>query len=245
MKQLTIILISLMFFAFKQDTTKTETYPDSSLSEAEQLVEKSIAYHDPNGNWETLNAEIKLLQEIPERPDRKTTIYLDNAQSLFKHTSKKGDTTIIRSIQNDSCYFEINGATSFSKEDSTKLKLNCERTRMLYGYHIYLYGMPMKLKDTGTIIDEKIIATDFDGKPCKAIRVTYEESVGKDIWYFYFDNETAALIGYRFYHDETKNDGEFITFKEMSEVNDIKMPKVRTWFYNNDSTLLGADIIEQ
>ena len=241
MKQLSVlIIISLAFFACKQD--KTENVP-TNLSAAEQLLAESIAFHDPNGNWEKLETAIKLLQETPDRPNRETTIYLDNKKSLFKQTSTKGDTTIVQIVENDSCSFEVNGSTTISAEDSAAFRLNCERAKMIRGYHIYLYGMPMKLNDPGTIIEEEVKETTFDGKPCKAIRVTYEEGVGDDIWYFYFDNENAALIGYRFFHEEAKNDGEFITFKEMSDVNGVKMPKVRTWFYNSDSALLGTDII--
>ena len=73
--------------------------------------------------------------------------------------------------------------------------------------------------------------------------MTYEEGIGDDIWYFFFDKNTSALIGYSFYHDEAKNDGEYITFKEMATIDGIKMPKVRSWYYNSDSTFLGTDII--
>jgi hypothetical protein len=238
-----LIFLTLTFAVIACNTKNSET-PTVALSAAEQLLANSIAYHDPNGNWQKLQAEIKLLQETPDKPDRKTSIYLDNLQSLFKHISTQGDTVITRTITGDSCSFLLNGAATFSQADSAKFRLNCDMTKRYRDYHVYLYGMPMKLKDAGTILDKEVKETTFDGKPCKAIRVTYKESVGKDIWYFYFDNTTSALIGYRFYHDEAKNDGEYITFKEMATVNGVKMPKIRTWYYNSDSTLLGADIIE-
>ena len=46
---------------------------------------------------------------------------------------------------------------------------------------------------------------------------------------------------YQFYHDESKNDGEYILLSEEMLVKDIKMPKVRAWYYNKDNTYLGTD----
>ena len=213
------------------------------LSEAEQLLKRSIDFHDPNGNWEKLSASIDLKQETPSQPDRSTTILIDNTKKIFQHTQKYGDTTIVRTITDSLCTFELVGFENISSDDSAKYRLNCPMTERYRDYHIYLYGMPMKLKDPGTVIDKEIIETAFEGQDCQAIRVTYEKGVGEDIWYFYFENETAELIGYRFFHDEEKNDGEYITFKEMAIVEGIKMPKVRNWYFNSDSTFLGTDII--
>ena len=46
---------------------------------------------------------------------------------------------------------------------------------------------------------------------------------------------------YQFYHDEGKNDGEYILLSEMEQVGGIKMPKVRAWYYNKDDKYLGTD----
>jgi len=67
--------------------------------------------------------------------------------------------------------------------------------------------------------------------------------VGKDIWYFYFDKKTVALIGYRFYHDESKNDGEYITLDGEEIIQGIRIPKNRKWYYNKDDKFLGADFL--
>ena len=101
----------------------------------------------------------------------------------------------------------------------------------------------MKLKDPGTIIDPKVTAIDFDGQKSLALRVTYEEAVGKDIWYFYFHPETYALIGYRFYHDESKNDGEYITLEGEESLSSLRLPKIRKWYTHKENKFLGADIL--
>ena len=73
--------------------------------------------------------------------------------------------------------------------------------------------------------------------------MTYDPTVGEDIWYFYFHPTTYALIGYRFYHEEAKNDGEYITLEGEEVVQDIKIPKNRHWYYNKNDQFLGADFL--
>jgi hypothetical protein len=48
---------------------------------------------------------------------------------------------------------------------------------------------------------------------------------------------------YQFFHDESKNDGEYILLTGEETINNIKMPKVRAWYYNKDQGYLGTDIL--
>jgi hypothetical protein len=73
----------------------------------------------------------------------------------------------------------------------------------MQNYYTYLYGLPMKLKDPGTIISSVVNRKDFLGKEY-LLKVKYEESIGTDSWYFYFEPKTYAFKIYQFYHDETK-----------------------------------------
>ena len=48
---------------------------------------------------------------------------------------------------------------------------------------------------------------------------------------------------YQFYHDEAKNDGEYILLTDILEVNGINMPKTRAWYYNKNNDYLGTDVL--
>ena len=102
----------------------------------------------------------------------------------------------------------------------------------------------MKLKDPGTIIDPTVEQVEFYGKSYNRIRVTYEASVGDDIWYFYFNPRTHALEAYQFFHDESKNDGEYILFEEIKEIQKVKIPRIRKWYYNENEKFLATDVLE-
>jgi len=74
--------------------------------------------------------------------------------------------------------------------------------------------------------------------------VTYDPEVGDDIWYFYFHPETYALVGYRFYHNESANDGEYILFSGELESYGIRIPQTRKWYTHKEDKYLGADTLE-
>jgi hypothetical protein len=121
---------------------------------------------------------------------------------------------------------------------------------MYKDYYTYLYGLPMKLRDKGTNISETVERKTFKGKAYLVLKVTYDEAVGNDIWYFYFHPETFAMEIYQFFKtDETGNlepdSGEYIMLSEIETINQIKIPKVRAWYYNKDDAYLATDILKR
>jgi phosphoserine aminotransferase len=103
----------------------------------------------------------------------------------------------------------------------------------------------MKLKDEGTIIHNKVERKTFKGKQYLVLKATYKKEVGKDTWYFYFNPKTFAMEVYQFFHDESKNDGEYILLTEEETIKGVKMPKNRAWFMNKEDTYLGTDVLSK
>ena len=80
---------------------------------------------------------------------------------FFHVDAKRNDTTITYKVEKDSCMALLNGSSEYSKEDAKTFQLNCERAKMYRDYYTYLYGLPMKLKDNGTIIHDKVERKKF------------------------------------------------------------------------------------
>lgn len=79
------------------------------------------------------------------------------------------------------------------------------------------------------------------GQVYYSVRVTYEEEVISDIWYFYLDRETFELKGYRFQHNVEAHDGEYVALHDVIEYNGMKIPKSRAWYVNRTEEYLGTD----
>lgn len=231
----TIVFIALLFisnFLNAQELTGAE------------LLDKSIQFHDPENNWGSFKGNFTITMQIPDENDRVSAISMDFDKQLFTLEVEKGNDNYAYELVKDSCTIRLNNSEDISEEDKKRLRLNCERGNMYKDYYTYLYGLPMKLKDPGTLIHEKVQRKTFKGKEYLVLKATYEKEVGEDIWYFYFDPTTYAMEVYQFFHDEAKNDGEYILLEGLETVNQIKMPKFRKWFYNKDDKYLGTDILD-
>ncbi len=227
-------LFTIMFLVYIQ--------PVFSQITGAELLEKTIACHDPENEWPQLSARFLLEQTRPDRPSRKSELILKNGEDYCKITEEHdGSDIIVREIRNHSGTVTVNGSENFSQEISDKYWLSHDRILRTRNYYIYLYGLPMKLRDPGTIVRDEVKTVLFDGKEYLELGITYGEGVGTDNWFFYINPDTYAMEGYKFYQES--GNGEFITMEGLSSLGGIKIPKVRKWHTTKDSTFLGADIL--
>ncbi|RMG81464.1 MAG: hypothetical protein D6714_12945 [Bacteroidetes bacterium] len=208
----------------------------------EALIQKSIQYHDPNGNWEQSDLLLSIRQERPDtNAPTVSYVHINNKNGNFELTKMVPGGIILQGVQDGQCIQKYNGEPA-PDDIAEKYRLSCERSTLFRNYYTYLYGLPMKLRDPGTHYGP-VLEMPFQGQDYYAIRVTYDEAVGKDIWYFFFDKENYALRGYKFHKDESKNDGEYITLEGEEIANGIRIPKKRAWYYNQDGKYLGTDLL--
>jgi len=208
-----------------------------------QLLEKAIAYHDPAGAWNTKTLDLIIEERRPDGPSNQVKVQIDIQQEKFEYRSEADTLKRIYEINKGACRLELNGSDTINKEDVKKYRMTCEFANLIQNYMTYLWGLPMKLKDPGTIVHEEVLEEEFQGLDCYKMKVTYEATVGKDIWYFYFKKTNYALHGYKFHKDESKNDGEYITLDGEEIVSGIKFPKARKWYYNSNDKFLGEDVL--
>jgi hypothetical protein len=209
-----------------------------------QLLDKAIQYHDPKGNWNTFQGTLFVTMETPNNANRDSEIKIDLPHEYFYVKASRGETTTEYTVDKGTCSILLNGKTP-SEEEKKANNLSCDRANLYKNYYTYLYGLPMKLKDKGTHIDEKVERKAFKEKEYVVLKVTYDQEVGNDTWFFYFDPKTYAMEVYQFLKDSKPNTGEYILLSGMEIINGIKMPKTRAWYYNKDDKYLGTDILKE
>jgi hypothetical protein len=207
------------------------------------VLDKAITYHDPRGVWGRFKGQFTVVMQSPGETDRVSIIQLNQPESHFLLQVSLGDSRKSYELKNDSCSLTYKGSQEFSKAIAESERLSCERAFMYRNYYSYLYGLPMKLKDKGTKLDPKVTSRIFKGKEYLVLKATYDKEVGEDTWYFYFNPKTYAMEAYQFFHDESKNDGEYILLSGEEAIQGIRMPKTRVWYTNKEEILLGTDIL--
>lgn len=239
----TLLAATLLFGA------ATFAEPQEPLN-ADRLVDASIAYHDPGSRWFQEAWRLTFKESRPDGSGRETVVTIDNLHDRFEYRTQRDENVIEGSVESsladgsvESCTYLFNGSSEIPPEQREKYRLTCDRAVWYRNYYSYLWGMPMKLRDSGTIIDPDVIETTYADRAVLGLKVTYEEAVGGDIWYFYFDPSGYALAGYSFYHNETKNDGEYITLEGEEGTSDLRLPKTRAWYTHSDEKYLGTDTL--
>jgi hypothetical protein len=233
-----ILYFSLAFLLL----LKTSTQAQKVELTGTELLKRSISFHDPNGQWAATRLELVLDQEMPDGSKRPSKVIIDNKKGEFELSFVKNNhlfTWKVGSEDATESYMDYRVVTDSIASDT--LGLNPDRALRWRNYYSYLYGLPMKLTDPGTKVDPEVMSTKFDGKDVLALNVTYDAKVGKDIWYFYFNPETYAMEGYRFYHDQAINDGEYILINGLEIQNGLRIPKDRAWYTNDENKWLGTD----
>ncbi len=218
--------------------------PDEvDLTHSATLLARSIAYHDPGGRWGQTPLALGFEETRPDGSARHTSVVLDPVHQRFEWSSQRGEDLLQGSLNEGECTVTLNGSATFSAAQRDTYSLDCDRVTLYRDYYSYLWGLPMKLRDPGTRLDPEVRDTEFNRQQVKSIRVTYDQEVGSDTWYFYFDPESARLVGYRFFHDQAANDGEYIFLQGELKAEGLRLPMSRTWYTNAEDQLLGTDTL--
>lgn len=215
---------------------------EPARTEAEALLAKAIAYHDPAGQWPMFVGAFDFEEVRPDGTTRDVAVELGVPSGRFSHRAAVAENEVFKQVSEDGCLALVNGAPP-AESDIETYRLQCDQIERNRNYYLYLWGLPMKLRDPGTKVDPLVARTSFLGETVDGIRVTYDAEVGSDIWYFYFAPQTARMVGYRFYHDEDVGDGEYITLEDEVTVGNMRLPARRRWYVNADDRFLGEDVL--
>lgn len=238
---LVVFLVALVSLPAAAADTPTAGMPATGAPAAEDLLARSIAHHDPEGKFLTGAWCLTFRETRPGGSDRHSEILVDVPGERFKML-RKGEHEIAGVIDGERCEMTLDGRSDVTDAEREEHRLSCERLGFMRNYYVYLWGLPMKLHDPGTRLG-KVEETTFEDQPVYGLRVTYDAEVGGDVWFFYFDRDSHALVGYRFFHDEEKNDGEYIVLEGEHEAHGMRLPESRAWYTHQDDRHLGTDIL--
>ncbi len=214
------------------------------LPTPQEVIEKSIDFHDPDRIWGKENLTIALREKRPDGANRTSKLKFNWSQSAFElHRDIDGNQISYQISQQDTLIY-FNGQAVTDSALIRKYRLEKKHALLLRDYYNYLYGLPMLLKEDIAFAHE-VRDTVFDSRHVYSVSLHYEPPVGNDIWYFYFDKNDYSLMGYRFYHDPSANDGEYIVVEGMAELEQFKLPKIRKWYLNKNAKFLGEDTITE
>ena len=213
---------------------------NSQKNAGQQLLQRSITWHDPQHNWAKLKTHLYLSSADTAGKETFFELEIDNANDYFCHITNKDGKQIVKGLSKGKAFFLVDGKKEFSDEERKKYRLTEEGIKATRNFYVYLYGLPMKLTDAGVSVSDTVTNEVVNNKTYPTVTITYDPTVGKDNWFFYCDAETSALSAYRFNQGKPES-GEYILLEDEVSVNGIKLPKIRKWYLNKDNKYLGTD----
>ena len=216
--------------------------PAPDVSAAEALIRRSIAYHDPAGLWDRGEIALRIMESRPNGVTRTVEVGMAPGSGAMEVRRETDAAVVSFAVSGEEVLRRaVDGNEELDEAALGEHGLDAERVMWLRNYYLFVWGLPMKLRDPGTIVDPEPVMDSYNGQDALKVRVTYDPEVGGDTWYFYFHPETARMIGYRFYHDESANDGEYIHLEGEIENGGLRLPAKRSWFFHQGEEFLGED----
>jgi hypothetical protein len=217
MNRTLLFLVLLWFYSCQTKSSQPVT--------GREMIMNSINYHDPENVWPQLRATFVVQDSLPAgRDSRFYEFSLDNSQNKL--------------------VYKIEGLHYIVWNDSVQVfegKIEKERALRMRNYYSYLWGLPMKLMDSGTVIEDSVQTEIISGVSYHVVRVPYE----KDIWFFYLEPETYRMAAYKFYQDEPNQKGEIIFLEGEVEFQGMKIPANRSWYRTETPEFLGTDQLKE
>lgn len=224
-----------------------------SSFEARDLLERSIAHHDPNGVWSRARIDAQLRLERPEQPETNFQYSWDPRTEILRCATTRGEHRIewllepSRVEQGQQLFVgSVDGRSDFPAIQRDEFNVTRERAELWRDYYGFLLGIPMTLATTGRrgarLVDD-IQSEIFNGRSVLVLTIEYSEPVGHDTWKFFLDPESYALVGCRFFKEDLAA-GETIVFEGQVESEGVRIPALRHWYVTATEEYLGSDRVQ-
>lgn len=201
-----IPFVLVITFYFSSCTITEPPTPDA-------ILKKCIAYHGGLKNWQQFESNWSMISNSSHTNDldEKITISIDVPRDKFCYQNDRRNVSV--------CFTD----TICTTEKPAGIKDNYGWTKNFY---TYIWGLPMKLKDPGTVLLDSVGSSEFNNSPCHEIYVHYEN----DTWTYYVNKKTNRLEGIKFIMNADKSHGEIVEFKGDLKISGVVMPSERIWF---------------
>lgn len=190
-----------------------------------EVAKKCQKYHNPYNNWNNTTYTIIMESQSVFSDNKKEliTCVIDNTNSIFNYKNEH---------RNVHLKYSKNECIPLTKTSS------CEEYSWTQHFYPYVWGMPCKFFDQGTIIDKSLGGDIFHGIEVFVIHIQYE----KETWDYFINKSDFNLVGFKFVFNDDPTKGEIVFNEGQANINGLIVPTKRTWFDLNN-TLLGTDIL--
>ncbi|HEX5168972.1 MAG TPA: DUF6503 family protein [Cyclobacteriaceae bacterium] len=243
-----LLLLALCGFVASCNRTSEPSSENEKKSvpfTASELIDRCIAYHDPQGLWANFAGKLRCVNV------RSNVIYdeileINNTTGYYKSSLKAPDAKIIRGIKNNVAFRSVDGDSTLTEKEMQDRGLTDPMIRFWNTVHINHFGLPMEIRKSGISLSDSVETEKFDDRECFVIKGTgKKDSVVNPFyegeWKIYIDSQNFSVRGIEV-KSAMFNTTYIIAFEGTLNLNGIILPKVKIGSDKNDPWLVSTDV---
>jgi hypothetical protein len=216
--------------------------PKKEPLSAEEIIEKSIQFHDANKQWNSAKLSVHMQEPRVGNPKRFSVVNLNNQENSFQ-LQRNRDTHVSKHIvdKNGQATTLLDNAIVTDSILIKKYRLEPKRNANYHRFYKVMLGLPMSLPENIQEIKE-ISEVDFNNHKSYKVEIVLKEPLFSKNWYVFFSQKDFKVLGVEMFFPNDPNKGERLVFEGEFESNGIKIPRMKHWYeLNNEYS--GSDII--
>lgn len=210
----------LIIGVYSCQDTHEKRLKESKVIDENKLANPSYELHFYRAN-DKGELDISTYKRIPEEEYYEWTIMLDDTTQRILTSEQGIEKAYINGNLVDSTYQYWKKWNSFFE---------------------FMIRIPNGIERDNNAMKEPPRDTVINNEVYKFIRVTYPESIGSDIWYYYYQGDEFKFCD--FYFDENFSGGERVVFKGKQKFKEAELSKIWEWYHMPDGKFLYTDTLK-
>jgi ketosteroid isomerase-like protein len=217
--------------------------PKPAMSGSE-LLNKVIAYHDPEGKWGQFQAQVHLVTTRRKGNYSEEIIEVNDMEDFYQSSRIDGDIRATRGVKKGEPFWSIDPGTSEQHEQIKKGWLGADNARRIREHHLCHIGLAMQLKSAGVATLDEVETAEFQGNDLYLLTMAGDSSKVKHPYYaaatyrIYVHPQTYKIAGFHFKNNRW--DAYSVAVGEI-ELNGVKMPQAKIYYRSEDNSHIATD----
>jgi hypothetical protein len=211
---------------------------------AEEILEKSNQFHDPEGKWKNFSGALKLIFTNSNGYTAGTEIIeIDVNSDFYKCTRIQGGIQYVKGIKDGKSFISFNGDSHPTTNQIEEFRLKKDQIEVMKDWHFFHFGKMMFLKGIGAELLDEVTRKEFYGRDCYQITlnvpvemVKAQSLKGKNV--FHVDASNFELAGFQ-------NSVGTAFYYGSLEINGLKTAIAGSYYSAENNDFMGVDLFSK
>ena len=138
--------------------------------------------------WQTFKGKFDMFIVRAGHQDRFFTIGFDKKKDAFTYAVDTDSIRYEQSVSKGKFVQSVNGNADIDEKTISQYQLTPQRTQYLKEVYDYLFGVPMRLNDDISMLNDTVKSVSFNTVDCFQLTFEYLPVGENETWYFFINS---------------------------------------------------------